>query len=84
MGKEIKLLHKLRRRMVITWVCFFLSMVIYPLSARTIGIVPVWVFGWLASLIGWWNWCQHATPLNMVLNEEIATLEGKEKEEKAE
>lgn len=83
MSDEIKLLRKLRRRVRITWVCFFLTMVIYPLSARTIGIVPVWVFGWLASLIGWWNWCHHATPLGACLKEEIEKLTNEEQEEQA-
>ena len=81
---EIKTLRKMRRIMRITWICFGLSMVIYPLSVKTIGIVPVWVFGWLASLIGWWSWYRLASPLGMSLNEEIEHLERKEKEEKVE
>ena len=81
---EIKTFRKMRRLIRITWICFGLSMVIYSLSVKTIGIVPVWVFGWLASLIGWWSWYRHASPFGMCLNEEIANLEGKEKEEKSE
>ena len=81
---EIRLFRKMRRRMVITWICWGVAMVGYPLATRTVGVFPLWMVGWLASLIGWWNWYNLASPLGMYLKEEIEHLERKEKEDKVE
>lgn len=80
MSDEIRLLRKMQRRMVITWVCWGVAMIGYPLATETVGAFPLWVFGWMASLIGWWNWCDHATPLDECLKEEIEKLTNEEQE----
>ncbi len=81
MKENLRLFKKMKRRMLITWICWGVAMVVYPLAAKTVGGFPLWVVGWLASLIGWWSWCHHATPLTGVITEEIKTLENKGQEE---
>ncbi len=81
MSEELRRFKKMRRSITVTWVCWIVAMVGYPLATRTVGAFPLWVVGWLASLIGWWNWCNHSTPLAAVLREEIEKREKEEQEE---
>ena len=81
MDEYLKFLKKTRRKNIITWVMFGLAMTIYPLSTKTAGEFPLWVIGWICSMVGWLIWNTWAVPFEIWLTETIEKIDKGETQE---
>lgn len=52
-GEDLKTYKKMERRAKIVLFAYAAAMFIYPFAAMTILKFPIWVVGWIATLVGW-------------------------------
>lgn len=67
----MKALRKMKRRSWIAIVCSAVVMFCYPLAAQEIAGFPLWVVGWIPSLVGYWATNRILLPLLEAINDSL-------------
>lgn len=66
---------RMRCRARIGMIAYIAAMFIYPFADRTVYGFPIWVVGWVATIIGWWCIAPSVMALMQTLDENIREVE---------
>lgn len=82
-GEDIKTYKKMKRRAWIVLFAYAAAMLIYPFAAMTILDFPIWVVGWIATLVGWGFMVPSQSALIWAIRDKIdeGTMDDEEREQ---
>lgn len=73
--EDLKTYKTMKRRALVVLIAYAAAMFIYPFAAMTVQGFPIWVIGWIATLVGWGFMITSQSALILALDEKIKEVE---------